>query len=64
MNTTIYSTNDNNTAYTQLSRLAIAQITTAKKRLNKDAFTPEQLHSIQKLANALHKDKEFIIIYE
>ena len=64
MNTTIY-TNQTSGAYVQLSRLAIAQITSGKKRLNPDAFTSKQLHNIQRFANGLskNKDKDFVIVF-
>ena len=57
--------NNQTKSYQQLSRLAIAQLTTAKKRLNKDAFTTTQLHNIQRFVNQLPKnsDKDFIIVY-
>ena len=63
MNTTIYS-NNNSGAYTQLSRLAIAKLTSGK-RLNGDVFTAKQLHNIQRFANGLpkNKDKDFVIAY-
>lgn len=49
--------------YKQLNRLTIARITTAKKRLDKQAYTNEQLFNIQRLANKINHDKDFIIIY-
>ena len=60
MNTTVYN---NTVSYKQLNRLTIARITSAKKRLDKEAYTQEQLFNIQRLANKIHKDKEFIIIF-
>ena len=63
MNTTIYS-NNNSGAYVQLSRLAIAKLTSGK-RLNPDAFTSKQLHNIQRFANGLSKNKgkDFVIVF-
>jgi hypothetical protein len=64
MTTTIYSTEDNSYRYIQLSKLAIAQITSGK-RVSKQGFTLEQLHNIQKFANRLpqNKGKDFVIAY-
>ena len=61
---TNYTQEDNSIRYTQLSRLAIAQITSGK-RVNKEAFTLKQLHNIQKFVNRLpqNKDKDFVIAY-
>lgn len=59
-----YTSELNTTRYTQLNRLAIAQITTGKKRLKKEAFTPLQLLNIQRFANRQHPDKDFVIAYE
>lgn len=59
-----YTVEDNSIRYTQLSRLAIAKITSGK-RVNKEGFTVRQLHNIQKFANRLpqNKDKDFVIAY-
>ena len=56
---------EENKAFIQLSRLAIAQLTTGKKRLNKEAYTSEQLKNAQRFANNLqrNKNKDFMIIY-
>ena len=54
---------NNTKSYKQLSRLAIAQITSGKKKLDKSVFTKEQLFNIQRFVNKLHSDKDFIIVY-
>ena len=62
MNTNIYcSVNETAAPVKQLSRLTIAKITSGKQ-VSKAGFTNEQLLSIQRLANRIHK-KEIVIAY-
>lgn len=55
---------ENTTTYMQLSRLAIAQLTSGKS-VKKEVFTVSQLHNIQRFVNKLpqNKDKDFVIAY-
>lgn len=55
---------ENTKTYVQLSRLAIAQLTSGK-RVSKEAFTTRQLHNIQRFVNGLpkNKDKDFVIVF-
>ena len=57
-----YTTEQNSTRITQLNRLTIAKITSGK-RVSKKAYTPNQLLNIQRLANRLNHNKEFVVAY-
>lgn len=57
-----YTSEQNTKAITQLNRLTIAKITSGK-RVNKEGYTNNQLLNIQRLANRLNKEKDFVIAY-
>lgn len=57
-----YTAEQNTTHITQLNRLTIAKITSGK-RVNKEGYTNNQLLNIQRLANKLNHNKEFVIAY-
>ena len=58
----IYTSELNTKTYRQLNKLTIAKITSGK-RIDSKGYTKEQLLSVQRLANRLNHEKDFVIAY-